>query len=109
MRPTLCRTVFIRDARGAAVKTGKAKICELERAEEKIYIEKVKVFNCGKREDKQTQEMSHMSYQQPGCQSFHFLFYSAWDFIIANLLLVSHCGFRFFSDQAAHLSATLCK
>lgn len=41
MRPSLCPTVLIRDARGAAVKASEAKICELERAEEKIYMKKV--------------------------------------------------------------------
>lgn len=54
MRPSLCPIVFIGDARGAAVKAGKAKICELER---KIDNKKMKgAMTClisGKREGKQ--------------------------------------------------------
>lgn len=54
MRPSPCPIVFIRDTCGAAVKAGKAKICELDRAEGKIYVKKMKgamkFFICGKRE-----------------------------------------------------------
>lgn len=90
MRSSNCPNVFIRDACGAAVKAGKAKICELERAKVKTYVKKMKgamkFFICGKREGKQRQGICHMSNQHSGCQSFHFLFYIACVFFIANLL-----------------------
>lgn len=94
-RPSLCPTVLIRGARGAAVKAGKAKICELKRAEGKIYIKRMKAaitFFCNLwgKEKVCSDSKSLICPISIQVVSYPILYSSCF---IANSLQMSHCSF----------------